>query len=816
MQVVDILFVIRWWATFFIIGLIFLPITCSVFSKFFDKGYIFSKIIGIACISYVVFNLGVLKLLPFTLLTIDAVIIGFFIFNIFLIRKYPNILVSLKNSWRIFLFEELLFILAFFSWSFIRGHQPDIYGLEKYMDFGFINSILRSTYFPPPDMWFTPYPINYYYFGHLVTAVLTKLSVIPSSVTFNLMLATIFGFTFTCGFSIGLNLFNASGHLGLSPSGLRFRDHSDSRRSRRSKTDGSRIFSASVVAGFLTGILLSLAGNLHTIYAFFKPYVNENPVPFWQLSFSLNSSPNSYWYPNATRFIHNTIHEFPIYSSVVSDLHGHFLDISFVLLTIAVMLSLISKPQITRLDSAKRANHKSQINPNVQNTKPLAGLNFGNWELFGIWKLGFGNLLLISFLLAVMYMTNAWDSIIYFLLTAIILFYINFQPKPKVTHDQKIENFKLKILSWLSSLITIAITLALFALPFSLHFKPFASGIGVLCAPEFLTKMGKIGPFLFEADHCQHSPWWQLFLLYGFFYFWAISFLIFLIKKKNHKSQITNHEQIQNYNVQNSKYFGFLNFKNLASSDLFVSILIIFSTLLIIIPEFIYVKDIYPGHYRANTMFKLVYQAFIMLSISSAYVMARVMPLVLRHIKNSIPNIFNIYFVFFIFSILFFILVMIYPYFAINSYYGDLKKYDGLDGTAYLKPLYPNDYQAILWINKNIKGQPGILEAQGDSYTDYARVSSNTGLPTVLGWTVHEWLWRGSYDIPSPRIEEVQKMYESEDLEETKSLLKKYKVTLVFLGDLERQKYPKLNENKFKKLGKVVYESGKTRVFKVD
>src|SRR5258708_38797604 len=34
--------------------------------------------------------------------------------------------------------------------------SPDIHGLEKYMDYGFVNSILRSQYFPPKDMWFTP------------------------------------------------------------------------------------------------------------------------------------------------------------------------------------------------------------------------------------------------------------------------------------------------------------------------------------------------------------------------------------------------------------------------------------------------------------------------------------------------------------------------------------------------------------------------------------------------------------------------------------------------------------------------------------
>ena len=35
-----------------------------------------------------------------------------------------------------------------------------------------------------------------------------------------------------------------------------------------------------------------------------------------------------------------------------------------------------------------------------------------------------------------------------------------------------------------------------------------------------------------------------------------------------------------------------------------------------------------------------------------------------------------------------------------------------------------------------------VLEANGDSYSGYERVSAMTGLPTVLGWYVHEWLWR--------------------------------------------------------------------------
>ena len=327
----DIAFIIKWWLVFFVIGLIFLPLTTKIFSNFFDKGYIFSRILGIALISYVVFVLATLKILPFTELTIFLVVFSFLILNIFLISKYPNILISFKRSWKIFLFEEILFLSTLFFWSYIHAHQPDIHGLEKYMDFGFVNSIIRSEHFPPKDMWLTPHSINYYYFGHVVTAVLTKLSNMPSYITFNLMLATIFALTFTSVFSIVLNLLNTF---------LATTEAQKKNETQKNKFSVSRIFSVSVVAGLLSGFLATLAGNLHTIYAFFKPYVNENPVPFWQLLFSPQTFPNSYWYPNATRFIHNTIHEYPLYSFVVSDLHAHVLDMPFVLLMIAVLLTL--------------------------------------------------------------------------------------------------------------------------------------------------------------------------------------------------------------------------------------------------------------------------------------------------------------------------------------------------------------------------------------------------------------------------------------------------------------------------------------------
>lgn len=703
----DILHIIKWFLVFFAIGVTFLPLTFNLFSGFKDKGYIFSKIIGIAFISYFIFIVGLLKIVKFSEISVYLMLILFFILNYaFSIYKKENILLTIRTYLKIFIIEEIIFLTALCIWVFVRSNFPEIHGLEKFMDFGFLNSILRSDYFPPKDMWYTPLSINYYYFGHLITAVLTKLSFIPSFITYNLMLSTLFAFTFTASLSLGMNLI-----------------------------DIKKFTLKSTLSGLISAVFVSLGGNLTTIYAFFKAYTPlDRAVPFWQLPFLPLGFPNGYWYPNATRFIPFTIHEFPLYSFVVADLHGHVLDIPFVLLTIALIFSFFKRKSISLL-----------------------------------------NLLLISFLLAIMYMTNAWDGLIYLLLGfAFITVYIFYKENDKWSFSST-GFYKL-----IKNSLVLIVGFFVFTLPFSINFKPFVSGIGFICAPTFLTKIGKIGPFLFEVDHCQRSPIWQMIILYGFFYFFVFSFLIFLKFKKNYK---------------------------ISKNDLFVLILIGLSTFLITVPEFFYIKDIYPLHYRANTMFKLSYEAFIMLSLSSAYILVKL----LSNIKNKkllIPFALTSGFVIF--------LVLIYPVFAINSYYRDLKTYKNLDGIEYLASLHPKDYKLINWINENIKGQPIILEANGDSYTDYARISANTGLVTVVGWPVHEWLWRGTYDIVGPRVNDVQTLYTSSDINTVKQLINKYNISYIVVSDLEKEKYSNLNEENFLRIGGIIYKDADTKLYKIN
>ena len=83
----DLINILQWWGIFFLIGIIFTPITSLIFPNFFDKGYIFSKIIGLAFISYAVFILGFLKILPFETQNLYFVVGVFILINLFVNKK---------------------------------------------------------------------------------------------------------------------------------------------------------------------------------------------------------------------------------------------------------------------------------------------------------------------------------------------------------------------------------------------------------------------------------------------------------------------------------------------------------------------------------------------------------------------------------------------------------------------------------------------------------------------------------------------------------------------------------------------------------
>jgi uncharacterized membrane protein len=123
------------------------------------------------------------------------------------------------------------------------------------------------------------------------------------------------------------------------------------------------------------------------------------------------------------------------------------------------------------------------------------------------------------------------------------------------------------------------------------------------------------------------------------------------------------------------------------------------------------------------------------------------------------------------------------------------ERYQGLNSGIYLQDENMEDFLATNYINENIEGRPVLLEANGLSYKYYNRVSVITGLPTILGWRTHEWLWHSDSsngqvpDIVEEREADIETIYTSDDIYEVKNLLDKYKVEYIYIGGCEREKF---------------------------
>ncbi|HET8840418.1 MAG TPA: hypothetical protein VFN35_03085, partial [Ktedonobacteraceae bacterium] len=145
-----------------------------------------------------------------------------------------------------------------------------------------------------------------------------------------------------------------------------------------------------------------------------------------------------------------------------------------------------------------------------------------------------------------------------------------------------------------------------------------------------------------------------------------------------------------------------------------------------------------------------------------------------------------------------------------------------LDGLNYLSSYNPDDYAAIRWINSNILGDPGIIEANGSDYSDYGRVSAYTGLPSPMNWIGHElqwrinWMNRGDNSIDfNRRADDVRKIYTSADSNEVLNLMKYYGAKYIYVGALEQATYQGVDLQHFNSFMHVVYHKGGVTIYQV-
>ncbi|MGB5931970.1 MAG: DUF2298 domain-containing protein [Anaerolineae bacterium] len=794
-----------WWLMVEILGLVALPLAFRLFRALPDRGYALSKPLGILLCSYlfwILVSFGFLankrEAIVFVILLGAA--ISWYLYSSRR-KEGEEILAFLYRHRKVVLASELLFTAAFGLWALVRAYNPEIMGTEKPMEFAFLNAILRSERFPPHDPWLSGYGISYYYFGYLMMAFLTRLSGLPSEVTFNLGVALLFALTLTGASSLVYNLVYGE------------------------KEEGSAL-----TFGFLGALLVAIIGNLEGVLEVLYTR-GLGSASFWEWVDirRLAAAPVSgqwlptdhWWWWRASRVVHDVmlgrdmevIDEFPFFSFLLGDMHPHVLALPFVLLALALALNLFRSRE--RLDWPEMG---------------LLGLLVGALGFLNSWDLPtYGLIVVAAYALGRYIQGQATLSgilefggkLVIFSLLLYLPFYLGFRSQVggilpvlfvKTRWHQYLVMFGLFVFVLLSFLIaqfrelgisekgvavreTLTRGLSLFL---ALLLSPFFLLLLILSVVFInegtrtfvIQKLNEAAPLFPDMPPALLDPWpmLRLALLDPLFSQpWLTIVLALLLclalfslwwRTRQLRARVSD------------------------SSSLFVLVLVAMGFLLTYLCEYVYIRDIFGT--RMNTIFKLYYQAWVLLAIASAYGVYYLA----RRLRGVAYRLWTTGF------LILLALSLIYPLAATRS--KTAGALPTLDGMANLLASSPDDYEAIQWLRVNVEGSPVILEAPGGSYTPFGRVSAHTGLPTLLGWGGHELQWRGTYEEPSRREPDIEVLYTSLDLEETERLLEEYDIEYVYLGPLEISKYDLglAMREKWAAIVDLVYQQGGVTIYR--
>ena len=758
-----------WFLTLELLGAVALPWAYRLFRFLPDRGITLVKPTALLVLSYLVWVLGLTHLLPNTQLTIWVIVLCFAAASIWMAGRYWDELRDfLQRHWPVLLAAELIFLCMFVAWALVVSGSPSITHTEKPMDFMLLNAAHETRFFPAEDPWLSGHSISYYYFGHIIMATLTKMAGVVTSVAYNLGIATVPALAGAVCFGLLYNLVRLAG------GGTRW----------------------ALGTGIAAPVVILLAGNLVGALEFVRVQGWAGPG-FWDWvavegldaagSVGGTFPGDFWWWFRSTRVIGTfgdagvldyTITEFPAFSFILGDLHAHVLAIPFLLLAIAAALNVYRTDR--KLELAWFRHYPAQAGAVALFGGALAFINFWDFATFVA-------LLAVAILLkgcrdypgSLLQAANSAASVFLPLfLLSVALFgpiYLVFSGQTSGVlplRDVATRPFHLFLVMGIFALPALALW-AQKAIRFC-RYNPADAPLvvvallvalvplGIWMATAFLFSIATGGPGVAFDDLGRRlvlaGP--------GAIVVGIAAYLATLLARRGNDSATP-----------------------------FVLLLVALAFFLIMIAELFHIVDSFSGPWRRmNTVFKVYYQAWLLLGLAATFAIYSLWSGRLTLLEPSRWRYYAAVGGRIGGGVALAILVAAALYYTVGATldrsgaYGTPPEGRTLDGLAYLKASAPGEYAAISWLRD--EARPGtILEAVGDDYSQYGNISASTGLPTVLGWPGHELQWRGSSEPFAGRAEDVAAIYTGRDPEEAQRLLDSYGVRYVYLGSRELERY---------------------------
>ena len=750
------------------LGLLAFPLAFRLLSRLPDRGFSLAKPLGILLPAYIFWLLGLTQVIPTSRYTIIGILVALALVSAFLLRSKLGEIRSfvLKNPVPLVV-GELVFLGFYFLWVSVVSYAPAINHTEQPMDFAFLNSILKSDHFPPEDPWLAGHSISYYYFGHFMMAFVTKLTAIPSSISYNLSIALIPALTGLGAFGLVFNLIRLS---------------------------GARAWVAGLFA-LAAPLFIVLIGNLEGVLEFVQVR-GWGSDGFWEWisikgldgqGAETRLIPNDHWWWwRASRIVDSgdAITEFPFFSFFLADLHAHVMALPFLIFNLGLGLNLLL--------SSERIG--------------FAWLRRNWWEALAI-ALVLGSLAFI----------NMWDFPVFAVAFAAVVLV-------KSYGDWGGRALHAALHSLAVALPVLAVAVVLY-MPFHLTWSSQASGISTLgessTRPLFFFLIW--GLFLVLSGSFLLRQLWTVpgwaernpaplaivvvvtllpFLLWAG---WKLMVSPFdggigdgLTQVATRLGKLLPAMAI----IVVALYSMLLRVKHGKDrSTIYPLLLLALAFYLLVGVELFRVVDFFGN--RMNTVFKAYYQAWVLLAVVSAYGLyywcSRPLPalgrpwlparlplgVIGRAVRYGWIGIVAV-------------LVLASVYYSLGAALDRSEGSGGttLDGLAFLQKHRSGEYEAIEWLRDQApRGR--IVEAVGGGYSEFGRISASTGLPTVLGWEGHEHQWRGTLRHSRGRKDQVEQIYTSGDPGLVQELLDRYDIRYVYVGNRERREYGEGHLNTF-------------------